>query len=159
MKTFMVHFPYACCNRSGEQSVNSRKAYVKPGARLKRDSFATHFPLHFTGCTRIDTSTAGLQGTNLAELSQIFITAAFSRLSYKFSIIFWQSDRTKKSFLRHAKRLLQEQWRDGFFGQRLDPLLQFLDNVRIPVSQIGLLRRILGQVEQLDTGREGHPPD
>ena len=61
--------------------------------------------------------------------------------------------------LHRSECINKEQGLGALLGELLDALLQFRDLLGIAVGQIGLFRRVLWDVVQLDGGRKRGPPD
>src|SRR5215813_8639226 len=57
------------------------------------------------------------------------------------------------------ERLYQEQGLGAFLGQFLDPLLQLRDLLRVLVGKVGVLRRVLRDIVQLQHRRQRGAPD
>ncbi len=67
-----------------------------------------------------------------------------------------QGDRPEEHGFHGAKAFAQEQGRDRLACQRLDPLLQLRDLLRVRCGEVGFFRGVLRQVEQLDLGGQNY---
>src|SRR5262249_42895480 len=77
----------------------------------------------------------------------------------EIAILVRQRGRSVRCTLDCRERLHQEQGLGAFLGQFLDPLLQLRDLLRVLVGKVGLLRRVLRDVVQLQRRRQRGAPD
>jgi hypothetical protein len=61
-----------------------------------------------------------------------------------------QGYRSEEQRLHDAERFPQDQGRDSFARQSLDPLLKLRHFLRVLADKVGLLSRVFRQVEELD---------
>src|SRR5262245_47480135 len=94
----------------------------------------------------------------LAPHSSHAIESTLSRLCFEILLLLRCSHSPEKPALHRAEGFPEEEGRDRLSYQRLDPLLQLGHFLGVLVGEVGLLRRILRQVEEFDPRRQRRSP-